>query len=308
MTISKSSAVCIEMENLLTVVKLVFPVYLIVFMGFLFYRKGIYTKSVDRFLNNVTFNYILPAMILKGLIYSDIVISRDILIMLFFMALAFGSFYLIYRYLNIPLNFMILSLRGNIAYLGIPVMSMILPPTQYYKGILFLSFLSPLSIVMASFFDQGNDAGKNLIIRLLKNPFLWTLFIGLLIKKSNIELPYLEPFFIKVTDSLFFITLIIVGANMRFKEFSSLSWTEVWAILNKLVLLPLLFLIYAKLMNLNTGCIAIGLIIFSTPTGVTNFTVIKKLGMPEKGVVKNIMLTTFLYFQYLPFLVMLLRK
>ncbi|MDD5089878.1 MAG: hypothetical protein PHQ23_03080 [Candidatus Wallbacteria bacterium] len=288
------------------VIKLLFPIYLPVLLAGWFRRRGLYTREVDSFLNTVAFYWLLPAVILKGLVYNSVVIDSPLLLMVAFQAAVFILALVFFRLTGIEGNWLIMALRGNIVYFGIPVLGMACTESDFLRGTLFISLLSPVTIALAGLAGRPGS-GRGFWRPILCNPFLFTLAAGILIRKFGLQVEFIRPVIDRCTDSLFFISLLIVGGNMEsLKGYGAVAMAEALAMFFKLIVLPVMFLIFGRLVGFDAVDLRIGLVIFSAPAAVTNYTMIRELGLPDRLVIKNVMLTTGIYLAYLPLLLKLI--
>ncbi|MDD2717173.1 MAG: AEC family transporter [Candidatus Wallbacteria bacterium] len=296
------------MSALIAVLKIIFPIYSIIALGYYFNRTGKYNQKVDAFLNQVAFYYIMPVVLFKGLLFNDVKFTSGILQIPGFMLLAFILMFAVFYLFKIPLQYLIMSFRGNTVYFGIPILKLTLNEQDFLTGILVISLISPLTIFLVTILKPETGGLRKILLNTLKNPFLWVLILGIILGNSGFNFDFLQSLLSEISDALTFISLIIIGGNLSFKELKKVSALENMAIFNKLMLFPLLFLFYGKMVGLDPACMKIGLLLASTPGAVTNYTIIRELGLPEREAVRNVMLSSFIYFIYLPVLLLFLDR
>ncbi|HEY9846395.1 MAG TPA: AEC family transporter, partial [Candidatus Caenarcaniphilales bacterium] len=140
-------------------------------------------------------------------------------------------------------SFLLTSMVGNTGYLGYPVVLAILGP-QYFAWALFYDLLGTtlgaygLGIGIAAYFGTGVGDGWQLVLKLIKNPPLWSFFVGICLR--DLVLPSSAEQVLQVLAwTMVSLSLVLIG--MRLTQLS--SWKSLpKALLSlgiKMVLIPL---------------------------------------------------------------------
>ncbi len=176
------------------------PLFLVIFAGMVVSRNKSVNSQWLEVLNNYALWIGFPALILVALsrlqwdfqLYSNLIVANSIrLVVSIFMVLPISALLKLENKMRRTL-FLAVSF-GNVAYLGIPVLrsawgDQILPEATMISSV-YLFWLFTLGIFMVEFYGDEKISFRVLIFRLLKNPMLIAVFIGLAIAVNQIQLP-----------------------------------------------------------------------------------------------------------------------
>lgn len=283
--------------------KSLIPFYFLIISGYLLKGISIYNDDGDRFLNWLCFNFLLPIVLIKGIVFSKSLPTRDILLSVLFILIVFviGFFMLNFRITD--RRSLILALRGNHVYFGIPLMNMFMDGASFDNALLFISIISPFVIIMVGFLSPDGESSME---KLFKNPFLYIIILGLILRNFPGYLTPFRDFFDDISGTLFIISLIIIGANINIKGNKPVS-DSLLPLLIKHFILPLCFIAYSHFVPLMPLSFKIMLILMCTPTAITNYTIIKGFGYAHKGDANLIVISNLLFTLYLPILLWIIK-
>lgn len=180
--------------------KTVLPLFLVIFTGVLFSRTKAASVSWIEILNKYALWIGFPALVLASLIqldlhgqnYSRLIITNSgyIVVCMFLaypLAKVFGLSNRVKRSLFLILSF------GNVAYLGIPVLGnaygeKIIPVAAVLAAV-YVFWLLTLGIILIEINGENHLNIKHLLLRLIKNPLLISVFAGLIIVIFDISIP-----------------------------------------------------------------------------------------------------------------------
>ncbi len=188
------------MASFFTAFQSIGPLFLVIFAGMVVSRNKSVTSQWLEILNNYALWIGFPALILVALsriewdfqLYSDLIVwnsARLVVSILIVLPLAalFKLGNRMRRTLFLAISF------GNVAYLGIPVLRSaygdpVLPEATMISSV-YLFWLFTLGIFMVEYYGDEKINFKTLLFRLLKNPMLIAVFIGITIAVNHIEIP-----------------------------------------------------------------------------------------------------------------------
>jgi predicted permease len=233
------------------------PLFLVIFAGMLISRN----KSVDQKWLEILNNYALwigfPALILVALsrlkwdlsVYGNLMAWNSVRIV--------GAMLLVFpvaRLLNLKnatrITLILAVSYGNIAYLGIPVLrnsfgDQILPEATMISAV-YVFWLFTLGIFLVEYLGDKKVHLKELLIRLITNPLLIAVFIGLFIAINQIRLPEIIMSGLDIfANSVTAVVLFSLGIFMGKQNIGKLrDWMPVLAFsMVILFIIPLLFML-----------------------------------------------------------------
>lgn len=236
------------------------PLFLVIFVGMVVSRN----KSVDgrwlEILNNYALWIGFPALILVALsrlewdmnLYGSLVgwnSARIVLSMLMVFPVS-----ALLKLENSTRRTLFLAVSfGNVAYLGIPVLrsafgDQILPEATMISSV-YIFWMFTLGIFLVEYFGDHKVHLRELFVRLVTNPLLIAVFIGLFISINHIQLPKIVMSGLDIfANSVTAIVLFSLGLFMGKQSFGKLrEWLPMLAFsVVILFVLPLLFFLILK--------------------------------------------------------------
>ncbi|MFW6030172.1 MAG: AEC family transporter [Halanaerobiales bacterium] len=287
----------------MNILKLVIPIYVIVLLGWWLKDRKHYTEEVNDFISFITYRILLPLSIFDKIATAEVDINNQTILFYGVMFAQMIVYYFLWTKLDKKQGFeaFVNSVRGNVIYLGFPVMIQILPVEILPLGMVLASALSPMTLFGVEVIYRSKESGAN-PLKILKNPLVQGLLVGVIFNATGIWHPLLGEVISQATKPLMFLALIIVGANF---DISSMKDTEIslrmiLVIFNKLILLPIGFTAIAFLLGFEPVYIAIGIILFSSPCAVSNFVLLAELEQVSDLTTNTTIFATAAYLLMLP--------
>lgn len=198
------------------------------------------------------------------------------------------------------------STFGNVAYLGLPVLTGIYGPEAakyaiYYGLLATTPFLWLAGVAVASHYGKGEPFKiSNSIKTIISLPPIWGIAAGMVLKTFNIQLP---DFLLRVLELLggLVVPLMIfsIGLALSLPETRHIV-SILPAIGIKLFLVPLISFTVANLLGLEGKALASCLIEGAMPTMVLSLLVAAKFNLDVRLAALSILITTTLSFATLP--------
>ncbi len=284
-------------ESLKLSFNLVFPIFVLLFLGYSLKRGKVIDASSVKMLNKLVFTVFLPLSIFKNVYESEISEVFDIKL-------------ITYGVLSVVLCFalmVILALffvkkkesrgvliqgvfRSNFLIFGIPVAeSLFRDGSLSGKASVIIAIIVPVYNVLAvitleSLKGKKTDL-KKVIFNIAKNPLIIgsvCAFIAVWLKGVNIFVP--TPLFSAVKSLAGIATplaLVSLGASLNFSSVKGNLAYLVWGIAGKLMLAPLFFMTVAILLGFKDRELAILLAMHTSPAAVSSYTMAQQMGADE---------------------------
>ena len=286
------------------VLAVVLPAFVIIALGWLSGRLGLFSHASVRPLSDYAFYLALPALTFLGLAAADLpaLVATGVLnvavatcvVVLVGVRLALHRFKLSRK---TRAGVLVYSFLGNTAYLGIPV-SILAAGAQG----------GSLAIVLsAAYFIVGMTVGVALIERavlkrprwvlivrdLAQFPITWAIVFGVAFSLSGLQLP------IVLTESLdllaasalavplFALGVFVFGSDLSRDLRPALAVSAV-----KLVAMPLAALAFALALGLSGVLLKVSVIEAGVPVAVTSFVLAEKYGLAEGLAAESVVVST----------------
>jgi predicted permease len=196
---------------------------------------------------------------------------------------------------------------GNVAYLGIPVLksafgNQILPEATMISAV-YVFWLFTLGIFLVEYFGDHKVHLRELLIRLITNPLLIAVFVGLFIAMNHLELPKIVMNGLDIfANSVTAVVLFSLGLFMGKQPVGKLSdWLPVLVFsVMILFVLPFLFLLVSRPF-IDLSYSRTWILEASMPMGLTAYALCLKYKLNTEFAARVVVLSTLLSLLSLPF-------
>ncbi len=293
------------------------PLFLIIFASAILQKTRNIGDDWGKVLNDFVLNIGLPVLIFSVLAKASfsftaeapLIISNSIFLLLsFILAIAVGKLLRLKKQMFLTL--FICFVFGNIAYLGIPVLSQvagveILPKVSLIIAIyLFWLFTIGIGYLDYSVRKNKKDVLKNMLTNFTKNPLLLSVILGLIVGSLQITMPsILVRSLDMISASVTPIVLVVIGLFMGTLQIGKLSkWIPVLIFsLFTLLVLPAGFYFGTKLFGHAPSDFSVSIIEAAMPLAITPFALADKYKLNKVFIARSIVLSTILSVITLPF-------
>ncbi len=278
------------------VVNTVAPVFILIGVGAILFRRFL-DAAFLRGMNWLTYWVGLPALIVHSLSRADLaeplaaaviaVVSGATLL-----TLAAGA--VVARALRVPPasggTFLQASLRGNLAFIGIPVVLFAYPesPTAGTVAILTLGPVMVLyNVLSVAVLQRSRDGGGGWLSRklaktLLTNPLILASVLAALLSLSGIELPFFLQRSVGVLGQMALpLALLSIGGALAVVRVKGSVRAASGAALVKTALCPLIGAGLARVAGLEGEALGVALILLAAPTAAASYILAQQLGGDE---------------------------
>lgn len=296
------------MDNLLFCLNATVPVFLLMVLGLIFLKMGLFTDEFTKTMNNFVFKVALPVLVFQDLSQQDFISVWDGKYVVFCFVATFLSimiaiaisFFL--KDKNIQGEFAQASYRSSAALLGIgfiqniygnsgmaPLMIIGTVPLYNIMAVVILSFLKP---------GRGK-MDKKLVIKTFKgivtNPIIIGIAVGMAWSLLRIPQPNIMTKTVRYVSNLATpLGLMALGASFDYKKAFLNIKPAICASTLKLVMFCAIFLPVAVKLGFTYDKLVAILVMLGSPTTVSCFVMAKSMGHDGTLSSSTVMMTTFL--------------
>ncbi|MDP4132646.1 MAG: AEC family transporter [Bacillota bacterium] len=270
---------------------IVFPLFVLLALGFLLRQTKIFDENTVNKLNSSVFKIFLPTSVCINVYHSKINDIFDAKLISYAAGSVILSFIILF--IIIPLivkepcrrGVLIQGIfRSNFLILGLP-----LAQNLYADGsidgaasiliAIIVPIFNVLAVVALEVFRSGSPSYKKILKGIVTNPLIIGSSLGFLLLLSSIKLPsLLDNTISEIAQIATPLALIALGASLNFKSIRGNITPIIWGILGKLVIVPAVFLTIAILLGFRNRELAILLSLFASPTAVSSYTMAHQMG------------------------------
>lgn len=301
-----------------------FPIFGLIGLGYLLVRFGFFDEHIVRGFNSLVYWIGLPCLLVVRLVQADYstggflwislsVVVATLLTILLAWAAARGLG-LQREYMG---TFLQASFRGNLAFIGIPVVGLTFLPyggeVQQQMETLTVLALAPLML----FFNLGSTlvliAGQPgehqkswrlLFLPLLKNPILISAALGVAIGMSGFVIP--DGVF-RMLNTLVGtaspLALMCIGSSLFLVSFRGKIRFAVLAAIFKTMIAPLAGLLVVWLMGIEGHMLFVAIVMLCCPTATVSYVFTRQLGGDEALASSSIVISSLISFFTLSLLI-----
>jgi predicted permease len=277
------------MQNLIFSANIVFPLFLLMLVGRLLKRVGLFTEPLIAAGDKLTYRFLLPCVLFAGIYDADLHTAFNPRLLLFIF-LAILSINLI-SYATVPLfvkddarrGTMIQAMtRSNYILIGIPICQ----AAYGSAGLMQVALVAALYVPTVNFFavlaltiyGEGKRNIKEILINIIKNPYIVTIAIALAINFIGIDFPAIfDSAVTSLANMATPFALMLLGAG-----FHTASLRQNWRAITigtfcKLLLFPLAILTVAYFMGFRDLEFCLILTAFASPIAVSSYIMAKSM-------------------------------
>ncbi len=296
------------MQNLLLILNLVTPVFLIIILGYFLKRIGLINDAFVSLSSKLVFSVALPALIFTEVSKLSLNEVLDFKLIGFVYVGTLLSFFLVWIFSKPFIKvgsdrgvYIQGSFRGNFAIVGLALIASVYGNEVLSKAALVLGFTIPLYNVLsviALTVPVRVERSLNYMhtfYEILKNPLIIAVLVGFVFSYFSIPLPNV---IFKTVDYIAALALPLallgLGGFMKFSDFKKISPLAVTSSLIKIVFIPLAATIAAYYLGFVKGDLGIIFILFACPTAIASFIMAEAMGLNSR-LAGNILLLTTLF-------------
>ncbi len=292
------------MNNLLVTSNIVFPIFMVMLIGFLARHFGLMSEETVKGCNKLVFRIFLPVSLCRSIMRVDASMPLSGALPLFAMAGAVAVFAVCMLVIpriepeNSRRGVMIQGIfRSNYAIFGIPLAQALFPQGDGGVSAIMVVAVVPifnvLAVITLEIFRGGRFDLKRIILGVLKNPLIWGCLIGFIIMKTGLRVPSVIDSTVNSLASLASpLALFALGASLKPGKIAGNAKSLLISVGARLVLVPAVMLIVAYAVGWRGAEFATLMIVFGSPTAVSSFTMAEQMGGDPDLAAQQVVLTT----------------
>jgi len=279
-----------SMNNFLVSFNVVFPIFLLMAVGYIIRHINIIDALSVKKMNAVIFKLFLPMMIFKNVYESSIedVFNKKLIVFSVVGVLAvIAALYIIvpvFEKDNLKRGVLIQAIfRSNFVIFGVPVTEALCGTGVTGSASVLIAIVVPLfnffAVVTLEVFGGGKPDFKKIVKGIISNPLIISSVLGLLALFSGIRFPdVIETSIADIAKITTPLALIMLGASINFGAVGSNKWRLIIGVCSKLIIIPSILLPLAVFAFGFSGSeLAILLAVFATPPAVSSFTMAQQM-------------------------------
>lgn len=299
----------------MSVLNIVLPAFLVILLGGILTRCRFLHGELIADLNRLTYYVGLPAYLFTSIAEASFGGGRSLLLfgvmcLATFLTLALA--FAVAKLRKVPPesigSFLHATIRGNLAYIGLPVVSLAIaahagPDSGALRQTALLA-MAPLVVLtntlgvlllLVGHQKPGKAMLKTIAIQLASNPLLLASFAGVVFASLQVPVPswLLQPVAI-IGQMALPLALLCIGGTLVIMPLHGKRLNATLASVLKVALAPALGWLVARWVGLNTDETRIILLFLATPTAAASFTLAGKLGGDEALAATSVVLSTVL--------------
>ncbi|MFW6311730.1 MAG: AEC family transporter [Nanoarchaeota archaeon] len=297
--------------------RLIVPIFLIIILGYFLKKFRFFSNNFKNDLNKFVFYITLPIMLFSktsSLNISEILNIR--LILGFTSTVVFVSILSYFACFKLSKKkkgaFIQGAFRSNLAYLGIPIIVSLLGEESLgFTAIIVATGVivnTVLTLLLFKILDKNSDKKLGEIIKIFRNPLIIAIVLGLFFSYIGIKIPlFLSGGIELVSKVSLTLILVVIGMSLSFGKIKEYLWLDIYAGTIKLLVMPIISLIFMKsLFGIEGLALMTGVIMSGMPTAIASYTFTKELNGDAELATSIINFTTLAVIITIPILLKIL--
>ncbi|MCL2378456.1 MAG: AEC family transporter [Defluviitaleaceae bacterium] len=296
------------LDNLLFSINAVIPLFLMLFLGYTFKKLEFISGGFVTSGNKMVFYVALPAALFRSVYMAELGELLDMRFAAFAVGASLIAFVgvwlaavLFIKSRPIRGTFTQGAIRGNFAFLGMPLLISLAGDAGAARAALIMVFVLPLYnicsiLVLAACSDSDKKVGfKTIAFTIVKNPFIIAIVLAFGVQLIGIRLPFMMTQTVVYAANMATpLALICLGAGMYFQGFDTKFRYALIASLVKVIVLPVLFVAAGYMMGFRGYDIAAILVLGGVPSALAGYAMVVQIGGDSYVAATIIVMSTFI--------------
>jgi len=280
------------LENFIFSLNAVMPLFIMIILGFVLTRAGFLTNDFIAVGNKFVFYVFLPVSLFGSVFHTDTGDFLDIPFIAFAVGASFVAFVVIWvvsaffiKDKSILGAFANGGFRGNLAFLGIPLLVNITGDAGMARAALLITFVLPLYnicsvLLLATCSESDKKIGiRTIAFTIIKNPLIIGVIVGVVLSLVGLRLPYIASRTVDYTASMATpMALICLGGGIRFHGFDKKFKFALIASFVKVAVLPIIFVSAAYFLGFRDVDLAAFLVLGGVPSAIAGYVMVVQMG------------------------------
>lgn len=307
------------MASFIFAVNAVAPIVLMIALGYLLKRGGLFGAEFSRNANKTVFRLFLPAMLFLNVYKIDIAQSIDLTYALYVFVIVIILFALSIPFARMASEkrerrgvIMQAAFRSNYALIGIPLARSLFGDEGVIVATLLSALVIPLfnilAVIALSMYGEGKPSIKKIFADIVRNPLIQSIALGgtvLLIRsiflKQGVDfrISDITPLYKVLTylsEVATPLSLLVLGSQFEFSRISELRREILFGVGMRAVIIPIIGLGSAYLLfptSFNGAHYAAFVAVFTTPMAVSSVAMSQEMGGDAELAGQLVIWTTF---------------
>ncbi len=278
------------MENIIFSANVVLPLLLLMVVGYGVRQLNWISAQETSTFNSLVFTVFLPALLFNNVRSSSLSSLTNVSLFVFVIVGSLASFGV--ASLIVPLieqdnprrGVMIQGIaRTNYSIFGIPLLTMLMPGADIGIASILVAVVIPIynvcSVIVLTCYGSKSANMKSILLGIAKNPLILATFSGMIFMFQGWTLPTaLDQAMINLGTVATPLALFLLGASFDFKKIQAVWKQTAITVTGRLVIIPAIALTMGALMGFRGVDLACIMIVFSSPTAVSSYTMAEKMG------------------------------
>lgn len=272
------------MTNLYLAVSVVFPLFVMMALGYFLKAIKIFNDDFLKQLNTLCFKVFLPLVLFINIYQSDFFALFSVNLVLFAVVLVLLSFVVLMLLIpriekeNNNRGVIIQGIfRSNYILFGVPIAQNLYGSDNTGTTAILIAFVVPLfnllSVVALSIYSKKEQNKKQILTEVIRNPLIIASIVAFCFILTNTRLPVLmEQTISDIAKVATPLALIILGGSFKFRNIGTNKKQLVISIVSKLIILPGIFIPIAIWFGFRGMELAALMAMLASPTAVSSFT------------------------------------
>lgn len=298
---------------MLAVLSITAPIFILIGLGFFSARIGLVNREQARGMGAFVIHFALPALVFKALAERSLgeVLNGPYLVAYALASLALFGFGLLlaWRWRGQNLSQSAILAMGmsvsNSGFIGYPIAVMVIGPTAGLAmalGMLVENLLMvPLALALA---EAGQQQGRGLTVlretarRLLRNPLIIAIVLGLAMSLSGLHLPLVPARVVEMLAAASApVALFVIGATLYGMKIGGMGADLAQTAIGKLILHPLLMFAALTLMPGVDPLLTVAGLLFASAPMMSVFPILgQRFGLEERCAASLVGCTVLAFF------------
>ncbi len=269
----------------------ILPLILMVAIGHFAARSGKFSDSDWLGIEKLSFQILLPALLVKAIVGSDLSLEKSGLygLGIFIAFTVAGAITMGLRVLpkstisNAQLSSLFqTSTRWN-GLITLTIADQIFPENGLVIVTVAMGLMIPVinisNIAMVSYLNARDFSMVALLENIAKNPLILGCAVGIVLNIAHLQPP--APIMLTldyISRGALAVGLLAVGAGFSARRLMTLNWQVIWAVLIKFIVAPACACFCARLFHLDPIETLCAILIVATPTATNGYIVARQMG------------------------------
>lgn len=305
------------MSQILQIINIISPLFIIILVSAILRKLNYIHDYWSKAINEYSLKIGLPVLIFSALAKTSfsltteipLIISNSLILIIgFAIVIAISKIFKLKE--KTTLTIFICLTFGNVAYLGIPVLTQVygnetLPQISLLIAVYFF-WIFTVGIGYLDYKTNHHDQHfvKHLLLNLFKKPLIIAIILGIIFGAFNVEIPtILNKPINMISTSVTPVVLLVIGIFIGGSQLGKISeWAFVFLFsVITLLVLPAIFYFALKVFRYSPSDFSISVVELAMPSAITPFALADKYNLNKKFIAHLIVLSTILSILTLPF-------